>query len=112
MTVLRGVFTGLLGTMAFISVVQAADTPEFTLRIKDHKFAPANLTIPADAKVKLIVKNEDATAEEFESVEFNREKVIAGNSQGIVFIGPLKPGTYKFYGEFHQDTAQGTLTVK
>ena len=56
--------------------------------------------------------NEDATPEEFESHDLNREKVIAGKSKGIVVIGPLKPGTYSFVGEFHEDTAKGRIVVK
>jgi len=28
-----------------------------------------------------------------------------------VKAGPLKPGTYKFFDEYHPDTATGTLTA-
>lgn len=90
----------------------AAETPEFKLIIKDHKFNPAELTIPAGVKVKLIVDNQDATPEEFESHELNREKVIPGNSQAKIFVGPLKAGTYPFFGEFNEATAQGKLIAK
>ena len=89
-----------------------AGPPEFIIEIKDHKFNPETTEIPADTKVKLIVKNLDPTPEEFESHELNREKIIRGNSQGIVFIGPLEPGTYPFFGEFNEDSAQGKIIVK
>tara|TARA_R110000824_G_scaffold81952_1_gene205710 strand:+ start:437 stop:778 length:342 start_codon:yes stop_codon:yes gene_type:complete len=89
----------------------AAD-PTFQLTIRNHLFQPDTLTIPADTKVVLEVINEDATPEEFESHDLNREKVIAGKSKGIVVIGPLKPGTYSFVGEFHEDTAKGRIVVK
>ena len=56
----------------------AADT-EFALAIKDHRFVPEEIRIPANQKVKLVVHNQDATPEEFESHELNREKVIAPN---------------------------------
>lgn len=82
------------------------------LVIKDHKFNPAEITIPANTKVKLVVKNEDATAEEFESHSMHREKIIPGKSKATIFIGPLKPGTYKFEGEFNPKTAQGKVIVK
>jgi hypothetical protein len=62
--------------------------------------------------VKLIVENQDQSAEEFESYELNREKIVAGGKSVTVFIGPLKPGVYKFFGEFNPKTAQGTITVK
>ena len=90
----------------------AADTPSYTINIKDHKFDPATVEIPADTKVKLVVKNLDATAEEFESHDFNREKVIPGDSEANIFVGPLQAGEYTFFGEFHEKTAQGKLVVK
>jgi hypothetical protein len=88
----------------------AAD--EYTLTIKDHKFVPDTLEIPAGQKVKITIVNEDATPEEFESYELNREKIIQGNSKGIVFVGPLDPGTYPFFGEFNMDTAKGQIIAK
>jgi plastocyanin len=90
----------------------AADMPEYTLTIKDHRFTPAELTIPANTKVKLIVVNQDATPEEFESHELNREKVVTGNASINVYIGPLKAGRYPYFGDFHQDTAQGVLIAR
>ena len=96
----------------FAGALQADDTPTFEIIIKDHKFAPATLEIPANKKVKLIVKNQDPTPEEFESYELNREKVIPGNSQAIIFVGPLDPGTYPFFGEFNPKTAQGKIVAK
>lgn len=92
--------------------VMADEVPEFTLIIKDHVFVPAELTIPAGVKVKLIVDNQDATPEEFESHELDREKIIPGNSQAKIFVGPLDAGVYPFFGEFHAATAQGKLMVK
>ena len=89
-----------------------AETPEFVLTIKDHKFEPAEFEVPANVKVKLIVKNLDPTPEEFESYELNREKVIAGGREAVIFIGPLEPGTYPYFGEFNADTAQGKIIAK
>lgn len=95
------------------SVVPArADMPTFNLSIKDHKFDPETIEIPADQKVKLVVKNLDPTPEEFESTDLNREKIISGSGEGIVYIGPLKPGTYGFFGDFNQKTAQGRIVAK
>lgn len=89
-----------------------AETPVYEIRIKDHLFSPSKLEIPASTKVKLMIINEDTTPEEFESYELNREKVIMGNRKGIIFIGPLQPGTYPFFGEFNPLTAQGSIEVK
>jgi hypothetical protein len=90
----------------------SAQTPVFEIEIREHLFFPAEFEIPANQKVKLIIYNRDGTPEEFESYELNREKVIVGNSQGVVFIGPLKPGEYPFFGEFNLKTALGKIIVK
>lgn len=85
---------------------------EYVLIIKDHKFSPEEIIIPANTKIKLVVKNQDPTPEEFESHKLHREKVIKGNSQVMINIGPLKPGTYPFVGEFNEDSAKGRIIVK
>ena len=89
-----------------------ARAEDYVLTIKNHHFTPPVLEIPSDQKVKLIVDNKDATAEEFESYELNREKVVGGNSKITVFIGPLDPGTYPYFGDFHKDIATGKIVVK
>jgi hypothetical protein len=58
------------------------------------------------------VDNQDATPEEFESHELNREKVIAGKSKATIFIGPLKAGSYPFIGEFNEATAKGVVIAE
>lgn len=113
-TVVRRYF-GRLCYFLFLSIAASAasaQTPIFEIEIREHLFFPAEIEIPANQKVKLIIYNHDATPEEFESYELNREKVIVGNSQGVVFIGPLKPGEYPFFGEFNLKTALGKIIVK
>lgn len=112
-------YLSVLGLFAFLFVVlsiatpaRAAEPPELALVIREHRFVPAELKVPAGVKVKLLVRNEDATAEEFESHELNREKVIAPRSQATIYVGPLKPGRYPFFGEFHEKTAQGVLIAE
>jgi len=89
-----------------------ADTPMIRIEIRDHLFYPAEVEVPANTKVKLLVINTDPTPEEFESYELNREKVILGNSKAIIFIGPLAPGDYPFFGEFNMSTAQGKVVAR
>ncbi len=90
----------------------AAGEPEFSLTIENHKFAPDRIEVPAGKKVKFLIDNKDATPEEFESEQLKIEKVIPGKAKGIVFIGPLKPGEYKFVGEFNEKTAKGVIVAK
>lgn len=89
-----------------------ADKPVVELVIRDHLFYPSQLKVPANVKFKLRVDNQDPTPEEFESYELNREKVILGNRKAIIFIGPLSPGVYPFFGEFNPKTAQGTMIAE
>lgn len=101
-----------ISLMVILLLTPAIADDEYIITIKDHKFFPSDLVIPADKKIKLVIDNQDATAEEFESYELNREKIIKGNSKGTVYVGPLKPGSYKYFGEFNHSTAQGTITAK
>jgi plastocyanin len=82
------------------------------LTIKDHRFEPAEVNVPAGRKIRLVVTNLDTTAEEFESHELNREKVIAAGATAALYIGPLAPGRYPFFGEFHQATARGVVVAE
>jgi hypothetical protein len=98
--------------LMLLTIAVRAAAPVFEIEIRDHLFFPAEFAIPAGKKVKLLVYNRDPTPEEFESYELNREKVIMGNSKAVIFIGPLKPGEYPFFGEFNPKTAQGVVTVE
>src|ERR1700704_6710957 len=90
---------GVLATPAFAQ--------EFNLVIRNHKFEPEEIRVPAGKRVSVYVTNEDATPEEFDSPALKVEKVIPAKSKGLVRIGPLSPGRYEFIGEFHADTAKG-----
>lgn len=85
---------------------------DFHIAIKDHQFTPTRLEVPAGVKFRLMVSNQDDTAEEFESTELDREKLVAPGKEIPVFLGPLDAGEYKFFGDFHQDTARGVLVAK
>ncbi len=100
----------LIGLSGFANIALAMS--EVVLTIKDHKFSPETITIPAGKKIKLIVKNLDATPEEFESYVLHREKIIQPKGKVKIFIGPLKPGRYPFFGEFHADTAKGVIVAE
>jgi hypothetical protein len=89
-----------------------AEAQEFTLTIKDHRFSPVELRVPAGKRVTIYVNNEDPTPEEFESVSMKVEKIIPGKSKGLVRVGPLAPGRYDFFGDFNQATAKGVLIAE
>lgn len=88
-----------------------ADDP-IEVRIRDHRFHPDVVEVPANTKVRLRVINEGADAEEFESYELNREKIIRPGGAVTIFLPPLEPGEYGFFGEFHPETAQGKIIAR
>ncbi len=107
------VFGALLAGWMLIPTASAlAQTPVFALTIKDHKFEPTELEVPAGQKIELQVKNLDPTPEEFESHSLRREKVIPGGQQATIYIGPLSAGRYEFFGEFNPKTARGAVVAK
>jgi len=89
-----------------------AEDPVVSIIIKDHRFEPSEVLVPAGVKVRLAVKNTDPTPEEFESHSLHREKVVPGGGEITVFIGPLEPGAYDFFGDFNPETAQGRIVAR
>lgn len=87
----------------------ADEPPTIAVTIKDHRFSPAEIHVPQGKPVTLKITNEDATPEEFDSTALKVEKVIVGNTWGLVRLRPLGPGRYPFTGEYHADTARGIV---
>ena len=103
----------IFNIIIFLFVASLVEATEiFEIVIKDHVFVPEKLEVPAGTKFKLVVINLDGQVEEFESFDLRREKIIPANGKITLNIGPLEPGEYKFFGDFHQKTALGTLIAK
>ena len=108
----RLLFIALLLPIAAYAADTGNQRADYKLVISEHRFQPAEITIPSGTKIKLVIENQDATPEEFESHALNREKVIAGHSSATILIGPLTPGRYPFVGEFNEATAKGVIIVQ
>lgn len=109
---MRSVFIAI-GVIGLLNVgAAAALADDYVLTIKDHRFTPAEIKVPANQRVTITVVNEDATPEEFDSSALKVEKVVAGKSKGVVRIGPLKPGRYPFVGEYNEATAKGVVVAE
>lgn len=102
----------LVAVAAWGLPVRAADPVQLELTLRDHRFVPPELRAPAGVPLEITLKNEDRTAEEFESKELRVEKVVAGGKSIVIRLRAQQPGRYKFYGEFHERTAQGVLVVE
>ena len=90
----------------------AAGAEDYVITLKNNQFSPKELTLTANQKVKITVKNEDAAHAEFESYDMHREKVITGKGEIVLYIGPLDPGHYAYFDDFHRDTTTGTIISK
>lgn len=95
----------------FLSLPAFADE-EIQLTLKDHRFHPDQAKVRAGVAVRLVIHNEDSTAEEFESRDLKQEKLVPAGKKVILQLRPLKPGSYVFFGEFHGETARGRLVVE
>lgn len=115
MNISRSSVLKLAGALIAASLVAApalSAEPELLLVIKNHRFEPAEIKVPAGQRVKLVVHNQDSTAEEFESHDLNREKIIPPGAKATLFVGPLKPGRYTFAGEYNEATAKGVVIAE
>ncbi|MBO0903469.1 cupredoxin domain-containing protein [Jiella sonneratiae] len=90
----------------------AADVPTFEVTLKDHKFSPSEIEVPANQRFQIKLTNADATADEFDSTDLRVEKVVGGGQTGVIRVQPLVPGRYQFMGEYHAATARGIVTAK
>lgn len=98
--------------LALAGSAQAAGKAQVSIAIKDHRFHPAELKVPAGKPLVVKVDNQDATAEEFECHKLHVEKIVPGKSTGLVRLRALKAGSYRCVGEFHEDTAKATIIAE
>ena len=109
---MRKLFVLLSLAVLFAAAPGPARAQDYSVTIKDHRFTPSEIKVPANKRIEITVINDDTTPEEFESRPLKIEKVIPGKSKGVVRIGPLKPGRYPFVGEFHEATAKGVVIAE
>ena len=90
-----------------------ADGPVLVqLSLKDHRFSPETVTVPANRPIRIELANHDPASEEFDSEDLRVEKDITPHGKISFLVGPLKPGAYSFMGELHADTASGEIVAK
>ena len=102
----------LMSALFFGGVSAAVAAPEphvVTLTLKDHRFTPESVEVPAGQRIRIDLINQDAATEEFDSEDLHVEKDVTPNGKVSFVVGPLKPGSYSFMGELHADTASGTI---
>ncbi|MCC8417410.1 MAG: cupredoxin domain-containing protein [Rickettsia endosymbiont of Bryobia graminum] len=115
--ILIAIASALLITIFSIFKNQSTDNTDIKVLeietvIKDHRFDPAIIKIPSGTKIRFIIHNHDDTVEEFESHDLHREKIVRSKESITIILAPLSPGKYDFFGDFNQETAQGSLIVE
>lgn len=106
----RGGLSLLAAVLLSIPGRVSAQEP-LTLTLSDHQFTPNSVAVAAHKRFSIQVINQDDSPAEFESSDLKIEKIVVPKGQITVTVGPLKPGTYKFFDDYHDDTATGTITA-
>jgi len=101
-----------LGLLSMAPCAWADDVATVKLTLKNHKFQPAEPHAPASKPITIVVTNLDPTPAEFESKTLRVEKVVAAGATVTLQIRALTPGRYRFFDDYHEDTAEGVLLVR
>jgi hypothetical protein len=106
-----------MNLFAFLPFALVLATPAMAdqvteVHLKGHKFSPATITVTANQPSMIVLFNDDATPDEFDSASLKIEKVVPGHQKGNIRVRPLAPGRYPFMGEYNAATAQGVVIAK
>ena len=85
---------------------------EIVLIVENNRFQPEEVKVKAGAPFVLVITNRDKAPEEFESHDLRIEKVIPAGKTVRVKVPALKPGAYRFVGEYHEQTAKGRIVAE
>ena len=92
--------------------VAAAELTTFAVNLTGERIEPARLEVPSATRVKLTLRNTSRGAVEFEGREVRVEKVLGPGAESFVVLPPLRPGTYRFFDEFHPDIPDMLVVAK
>ena len=90
----------------------AADPVTYELSIKGKAFSPSEIKVKAGETFRIKLNNDNAVPVELESSALGFEKVVGGNSSILVNVRAQKPGTYKFYDDFHPSESVGHVVAE
>ena len=100
---------GLAIFPAGAALADAVPAPVVTIVLKDHRYTPDVITVPAGQKIRIDITNRDATTDDFESADMHVDRDLKPHEHAVFSIGPLKPGHYAFTGELYAATAHGEV---
>ncbi len=86
---------------------------EFNLAIRNHKFEPQEIRVPAGKRVSIYVTNEDPTPRGIRERDAQgREDHSRQVQKAWCASDRSPPGRYEFIGDFHADTAKGVVIAE
>ena len=111
---MKDVTMNLISTLAAATLALApvsALAGPVVLVLSNHHFETPQIVAPAGERIRIELRNQDSSADEFDSSDLKVEEDVTPHGVTVFDIGPLKPGTYHFMGEAHPKTAQGVIIV-
>jgi cupredoxin-like protein len=97
----------------WIGEASAADPlAEVALTLENGRFSPEELRVKAGSPFMLVITNKELKDEEFEIQSLKIEKVVPAGRTRRVKMPALRPGVYRFNGEYAEATANGRLVVE
>lgn len=100
----------VLMSAAFPSLSQAQDVT-YRMTMTEKGFTPAELKVPANAKIHLVVDNKGAAEAEFESYPLNQEHKIQPGQSEEIYLEPMKAGSYEVFDDNNPDV-KGRITAQ
>ena len=108
----RMAITAALLTLVLVEPTRAAELPTYAITLDGGRIEPPRVEVPANTRVKLTLRNTGRGAAEFEGRDVRIEKVLAPGAESFVVLPPLKPGTYRFFDEFHPAASDMVLIAR
>lgn len=97
----------MVATVAVASAVHA----DVLLTLHAGQFEPHQLEVPAGARTRVILRNQDNIPAEFESESLSREVLVPAHGEVAFYVGPLEPGQYDYVNDFNH-AVKGQVVAK
>jgi len=79
--------------------------------LKDHRFHPQRITVPADTRVEVSIDNQQAVPAVIMSFMFSRQKLVSAHHRVVLYLPPMGAGTYHLFDDLHRST-KATVSVQ
>lgn len=91
----------------------AAAALTYSISIRDGRFTPERLEVPARTRLRLELSNEGPGPLEFENPEMFVEKILSAGARSVIVLPKgLPPGEHTFIDEFNPITGELKITAK